>query len=58
MKIAKPYTADKLRKEAEVQSLTNSITKEIMKGGLDRNSAKEQAQIAVKYIKQAKGIKE
>ena len=58
MKIAKPYTADKLRKDSEVQSLTNSLTKEIMKGGLDQKSATEQAKLAVKYIKQSKGIKE
>lgn len=58
MKIAKPYSADKLRKESEVQNLTNSITKEIMKGGLDQSAAAEQAKVAVKYIKQAKGIKE
>lgn len=58
MKIAKPYSADKLRKDSEVQSLTNSIEKELINSGLDRRTAAEQAKTAVKYVKQAKGIKD
>lgn len=58
MKIAKPYSADKLRKDSEVKSLTSSIEKELMRGGLDQRTAAEQAKTAVKYVKQAKGIKD
>ena len=58
MKIAKPYSADKLRKDSEVQSLTNSIEKELLRGGLDQRTATEQAKTAVKYVKLSKGIKE
>ena len=58
MKIAKPYSADKLRKPSEVENLTNSITKELIKGGFDQKTASDQAKVAVKYVKQAKGIKD
>lgn len=58
MKIAKPYSADMLRKDSEVRNLTTSIEKELMKGGFDQRNASDQAKIAVKYIKQAKGIKD
>lgn len=58
MKMAKAYSADKLRKPDEVQGLTNSITNELIKGGFDKHSAINEAKTAVKFIKQAKGIKD
>lgn len=58
MKIAKSYSADKLRKDSEVKSLTSSIEKELINGGFDKKGATEQAKMAVKYIKAAKGVKD
>lgn len=58
MKIAKPYTADKLRKESEVKNLTKSLTNELKRSGLGQKAAESEAQRAVKYIKQAKGVKD
>ena len=58
MKIAKSYSADKLRKDSEVKSLTSSIEKELINGGLGKKDATEQSKMAVKYIKAAKGVKD
>lgn len=57
-KIAKDYSADKLRDPNKVKTLTSSLEKELINSGFDKKSAETQAAKTVKHIKWSKGLKE
>lgn len=57
MKIAKKYDAKELRDPEKVQNLTKSLQKELLNGGFEQKQAQAQAERAVRYIKESKGLK-